>query len=135
MQEPPPVEDENQDINSEKEKEFYEGQDHIEENPPKQLEESLKVVTQKEIEIQSPKKIITRPRETYLEEKLSKLKCNTNIVSNIKKELNDQIKVMVEDDNILITEVPRSLDKYIKRQSSTEIQNLKKSNADFSSKQ
>ena len=135
IQEPPPVENENQDINSEKEKEFYEGQDHIEENPPEQLEENLEVVTQNEKEPETPKKIITRPRETYLQEKLSKMKCNTNLVSNIKKELNDQIKEMVEDDNVLITEVPRSLDKYIKRQRSTEIHNLKQSNMDFSSKQ
>ena len=54
-------------------------------------------------------------------------------MSNIKKELNDQIKTMVDEDNVLITEVPRDLNKYIKKQS--EIKNLKNSFNDFESKQ
>ena len=53
-------------------------------------------------------------------------------MTNIKKELNDQIKTMVEEDNVLITEVPRDLNKYIKKNSDSK--NIKNVSANFSSK-
>jgi hypothetical protein len=53
-------------------------------------------------------------------------------MTNIKKELNDQIKTMVEEDNVLITEVPRDLNRYIKKNSETK--NMKNMSVDFSSK-
>lgn len=119
------------DITTEQEKELYEGQEHIEENSQNQSVASKEVVTDNQNE--NPKMpIITKPRETYLQEKLSKLNCNKKLMTNIKKELNDQIKTMVDEDNVLITEVPRDLNKYIKKQE--EINNLKHS-YDFTSKQ
>ena len=123
---------ENEEITPEQEKVLYEGQEHIEENSQSQSFQSKEVVSENQLE-SSRKQIITKPRETYLQEKLSKLNCNKNIMSNIKKELNDQIKTMVDEDNVLITEVPRDLNKYIKKQS--EIKNLKNIFKDFESKQ
>lgn len=123
---------ENEEITPEQEKVLYEGQEHIEENSQSQSFQSKEVVSENQLE-SSRKQIITKPRETYLQEKLSKLNCNKNIMSSIKKELNDQIKTMVDEDNVLITEVPRDLNKYIQKQS--EIKNLKNIFKDFESKQ
>ena len=137
---PPVLEDlpqpvENQEITTQRERALYEGQEHIEDISQDQLNQSNQsnqLVTEIKNE-NSKKEIITKPRETYLKEKISKLNCNKNLMSNIKKELNDQIKTMVEEDNVLITEVPKDLNKYIKKQN--DIKNIKISNADFSSKQ
>ena len=120
------------DINSEQEKELYEGQEHIEENSQNQSIASKEVVTENQ-NLDENAKIVTKPRETYLQEKLSKLNCNKKLMTNIKKELNDQIKTMVDEDNVLITEPPRDLNKYIKKQS--ENNNLKIAFSDFTSKQ
>ena len=137
---PPVLEDlpqpvENQEITTQRERALYEGQEHIEDISQDQLNQSNQsnqLVTEIKNE-NSKKEIITKPRETYLKEKISKLNCNKNLMSNIKKELNGQIKTMVEEDNVLITEVPKDLNKYIKKQN--DIKNIKISNADFSSKQ
>ena len=109
----PPVQEQNQNSDSykeitEEEKALYSGQDHIEES------QNLENITEK-VEVETPKQnIITRPRETYLQEKITKLENNTNLISNIKKELNGQVK-NVMDDNVLITEIPADLNKFIKR--------------------
>jgi hypothetical protein len=120
------------DITTEQEKELYEGQEHIEENSQNQSIASKEVVTENQ-NLDENAKIVTKPRETYLQEKLSKLNCNKKLMTNIKKELNDQIKTMVDEDNVLITEPPRDLNKYIKKQS--ENNNLKIAFSDFTSKQ
>jgi hypothetical protein len=109
----PPVQEQNQNQENykeitEEEKALYSGQDHIEES------QNLENITEK-VEVETPKQnIITRPRETYLQEKITKLENNTNLISNIKKELNGQVK-NVMDDNVLITEIPADLNKFIKR--------------------
>ena len=94
---------------TEEEKALFSGQDHIEED------ENAKIIPEKE-EVETTKQnIITRPRETYLQEKLSKLDTNANLITNIKKELNGQVKTMADDENILITEIPADLNKFIKK--------------------
>ena len=131
---PPIIEDtpkiqDSQDITLEQEKALYEGQEHIEENSQNQSYQSNQLVTEIQDE-NSKHQIITKPRETYLQEKLSKIDFNKNLVTNIKKELNDQIKTVVQDDDVLITEVPRDLNRYIIKH--PEIRN---NSVDFSSKQ
>ena len=92
---------------TEEEKNLFTGQDHIEET------QDLNVVTEKP-EIEPVKEnIITRPRENYLKEKLTKIETNPNLISNIKKELNGQVKTIMDDDNVLITEIPTDLNKFI----------------------
>ena len=98
---------------TEEEKALYSGQDHIEETP------NLEVITEKKEIEPVPENIITKPRENYLKEKLSKIETNPNLISNIKKELNGQVKTMMEDDNILITEIPADLNKFIQKRSNT----------------
>ena len=126
-----PRKEEYQEITPEQEKALYQGQEHIEENLHDQSIQSNIVVTEMDNNTQK-KEIITKPRETYLQEKMSKLNCNRNLMTNIKKELNGQIKTMVEEDNVLITEVPRDLNRYIKKNS--EAKNMKNMSVDFSSK-
>ena len=94
---------EKQEINEELEKKMYEGQEHIEEAPQDQNNEPPK------------KQTLIKPRETYLKEKISKMNCNENLLSNIRKELGDKIKKIIEEDNVLITDVPQDLKKYIKK--------------------
>ena len=102
--EPPKNEkQEKQEITEELEKKMYEGQEHIEEAPQDQNNEAPK------------KQTLIKPRETYLKEKISKMNCNENLLSNIRKELGDKIKKIIEEDNVLITDVPQDLKKYIKK--------------------
>jgi hypothetical protein len=97
-------------IDEELEKKMLEGQEHIEEKP----EENKNVEQPTEPVKEVPKKpIILKPRETYLQEKITKLNPNKNLMATIKNELGSKIKTMINDDNILITEVPKDLNKYI----------------------
>ena len=94
---------------TEEEKNLFSGQDHIEETQNKIQNE----ITEKP-EIEPIKEnIITRPKENYLKEKLTKIETNPNLISNIKKELNGQVKTILDDDNVLITEIPADLNKFI----------------------
>ena len=103
---------------TEEEKNLLSGQDHIEETQNKSLNE---ITAKPEIE-PIKENIITRPRENYLKEKLTKIETNPNLISNIKKELNGQVKTILDDDNVLITEIPADLNKFIyKRNKATSI--------------
>ena len=106
-----PPQNENFKETTEEEKTLFQGQDHIEVNEKSDLNP---IPEKKEIE-PVKENIITRPRETYLQEKLSKLETNKNLISNIKKELNGQVKTIVDDDNVLITEIPADLNRFIQK--------------------
>ena len=98
---------EKHEITEELEKKMYEGQEHIEEIPQEQS-------NQENVEKEVPKKqMIVKPRETYLKEKMSKMNCNENLMSNIKKELGDKVKNIIKEENILITETQKDLKKYM----------------------
>ena len=51
------------------------------------------------------------------------------MITNIKKELNGQVKTMMDDENVLITEIPTDLNKFIQKRS-----NLKSYSVDFNEK-
>ena len=115
----PPVNDKNEveknelheenQITEELEKKMCEGQEHIEVNPQDQL-------NQQNAENEVPKKqILVKPRETYLKDKISRMNYNQNLVSNIKKELGDKIKKIIKEENVLITDNPKDLKKYISK--------------------
>ena len=110
---------------TEEEKALFKGQDHIEENENM----NSKVIPETE-EIETEKQnVISRPREIYLQEKLSKIETNANLITNIKKELNGQVKTMMDDENVLITEIPTDLNRFIQKRS-----NLKSYSVDFNEK-
>ena len=99
-----------QEINEELEKKMLEGQEHIEIKP----DENKNVEQPPEPVKEVPKKpIILKPRETYLQDKITKLNPNKNLMSTIKNELGSKIKTMINEESILITEVPKDLNKYI----------------------
>ncbi len=101
-------------ITEELEKKMLEGQDHIEEVPQ---EQPLEQQEEQESNKEPPKKqMIIKPRETYLQEKIVKMNCNENLMSNIKKELGDKVKNILKEENIDITEVPKDLNKYIQKE-------------------
>ena len=104
-------------ITEEIEKQMLEGQEHIEEanpEPPKIEEEKPK----------ERKQMLIKPRETYLQEKISKMNCNRNLMSNIQKELGDKVKTVIKDENVLITEVPKDLGKFMQRVESKSGKNI-----------
>ena len=104
---------ENKEITEEVEKKMLEGQEHVEDineipqEQPKELEQN-----------EPPKKqMLIKPRETYLQEKISKMNPNKNLMSNIKKELGEKVKTVIKDENVVINEVTKDLNKYIKKDS------------------
>jgi hypothetical protein len=106
-------ESEKKEITEELEKKMLEGQEHIEENPQQQDQ-------QQKIEEEKPKErkqMIIKPRETYLQEKISKMNCNQKLMSNIKKELGNKAKTIIKEENVLITEQTKDLSKYLKKDS------------------
>ena len=112
-------EPEKKEITEEMEKKMYEGQEHIEETQ----------VEQKNVEEEKPKEIpkkemLIKPRETYLQEKISKMNCNKNLMSNIRKELGDKVKTVIKEDNVLITEVPKDLNKFMQKVDSKSGKNI-----------
>ena len=109
-----PKKDENFKEITEEEKALFSGQDHIE-------EEKKEISEEKEPTEENKQNIITKPRETYLKEKLSRIETNTNLISNIKNELNGQIKSVADDDNILITEIPTDINKFIQKRGLTNL--------------
>ena len=89
---------------------MMEGQDHPEETAEINQESQPEVEQVKEI----PKKqMLIKPRETYLQDKLQKMNPNKNLMSSIKKELGDKVKTIIKEENVLITEVPKDLNKYL----------------------
>ena len=104
----------NPEITEEIEREMLKGQDHIEDVPQGPGGEQQGANDSPK---ESPKKqMLIKPRETYLQEKISKMNCNKNLMSSIKKELGDKVKNIIKDENILITEVPKDLNKYLKKE-------------------
>ena len=104
------------------EKKALEGQEHIEDTPEEQKEEVNK---EPEKPKESPKKqIVTRPRETYLKEKLNSMSCNLNLMNNIQKELGDKVKSVIHEEKVSITEVPKDLEKYISKDSDEKGKNV-----------
>ena len=120
---------------SEKEKIYLQGEPHIETTPSDkdiiypQLEEKL--------ETEPKKEKIFRPRENYLKEKMIKLNYDEKLLTKIKKDLGTQVedlKNQIENKNIIITEVPKDLNKLIVRSSSTQNKIVKYSNEDYETK-
>ena len=104
----------NPEITEEIEREMLKGQDHIEDVPQGPGAEQQGANDSPK---ESPKKqMLIKPRETYLQEKISKMNCNKNLMSSIKKELGDKVKNIIKDENVLITEVPKDLNKYLKKE-------------------
>jgi hypothetical protein len=76
---------------------------------------------------------VFRPRENYLKEKISKLNFDEKLINNIQKDLGSQIESLkseIRNNKVKITEVPKDLNKYIIRSSSTD-NNIKYSNEDY----
>ena len=81
---------------------------------------------------------VFRPREKYLKEKMSRLNYDEILLTNIGKDLHTQVEdinTQIQGKNIMITEVPKDLNKYIIRSSSTENKIIKYSNEDYQLKQ
>ena len=119
---------ENPAIITEDEKKMMEGQDHQVEAPPEGPESQPEVEQVKE----APKKqMLIKPRETYLQDKLQKMSPNKNLMSSIQKELGDKVKTIIKEENVLITEVPKDLNRLLPKKE----KKTKNINEDYLNKQ
>ena len=100
------------------EKKMLEGQDHIEEKEELKIKQDNKDVKfdlpPTEIkELDERKQTIVKPRETYLKEKLVKLNYNTNLLSNIGKEMGNKIKNIMTEDGVVVSDKSKDLRRYM----------------------
>ena len=121
-----------QEITSEQEKIYLEGEPHID---PTTMDKEIMCPPIDEKEKMETKKLkVFKPRENYLKEKISKLKYDEKLLTNVQKGLGGQIDIIksqIQDKNILITEVPKDLNKYILRSASSENKVIKYSDEDY----
>ena len=97
---------------------MLEGQDHIEEKEELKIKQDNKDVKfdlpPTEIkELDERKQTIVKPRETYLKEKLVKLNYNTNLLSNIGKEMGNKIKNIMTEDGVVVSDKSKDLRRYM----------------------
>ena len=119
---------ENPAVITEAEKKMMEGQDHPEESSQGSPESQPEGGEIKEV----PKKqMLIKPRETYLQDKLQKMSPNKNLMSSIKKELGDKVKTIIKEENVLITEVQKDLNRYLPKKD----KKVKNINEDYINKQ
>ena len=114
---------ENKDKDKEKdiEKEMLKGQNHIEDKDKtnQKPEDDLIKETEKKYEPPQPKikeegkQTIVKPRQTYLQEKIAKMNCNINLMSNIQKEMNNKIKNIMSEEGVVVSNKTKDLKKYM----------------------
>ena len=75
-------------------------------------------------ELDERKQTIVKPRETYLKEKVVKLNYNTNLLSNIGKEMGNKIKNIMTEDGVVVSDKSKDLRRYmdVKDKARTEIE-------------
>ena len=99
------------------EKEMLKGQDHIEEKEilkEKQEKKEIKSEPpQQIIKEEERKQTVVKPRETYLKEKMVKMNCNVNLLSNIQKEMGNKIKNIMTEEGVVVGEKTKDLKKYM----------------------
>ena len=109
--------EEKNEINSEQEKAYLEGEHHIDNS----LSDSTK--------IKKLNQIVAKPRETYLKEKISKINYNRNLLSNIHKDIKNQvedIKTQINENKISINKKEKDLKKLIESAKLSKEKNLAK---------
>ena len=123
-----------EEITPEPEKQALQGQLHIDINSSTSDKEIMCPPIEEKIMTEPKQLKVYRPRENYLKEKITKLKYDEKLLNNIQKDLGSQveeIKTQIKDNSILITQVPKDLNKYIIRSASTDNKIVKYSNEDY----
>ena len=123
-----------EEITPEQEKQALQGQLHIDINSSTSDKEIMCPPIEEKIMTEPKQLKVYKPRENYLKEKITKLKYDEKLLNNIQKDLGSQIeeiKTQIKDNSILITQVPKDLNKYIIRSASTDNKIVKYSNEDY----
>ena len=125
--------DQQREISHEQEEMMYlQGQPHIETTTSDKevnfptIEEPLKTETRQ--------MKIFKPRENYLKEKINTLNYDRQLLTNIQKDLGsqvDNIKTQIQKETVLISDVPKDLNKFIIRSTSSDNSIIKYSNEDY----
>lgn len=104
-------------INIDQEKAYLEGEHHI--------DNSLSDTTK----IKKMSQLVVKPRETYLKEKISKINYNRNLLSNIHKDIKNQvedIKTQINENKVSINKNQKDLKKLIETAKLSKEKNLVK---------
>ena len=104
-------------INIDQEKAYLEGEHHI--------DNSLSDTTK----IKKMSQLVVKPRETYLKEKISKINYNRNLLSNIHKDIKNQvedIKTQINENKVSINKNEKDLKKLIETAKLSKEKNLVK---------
>ena len=126
-----------------KEKENLKGQNHIE-NKIDEKPENNEIIENKYKPPQPSikeegKQIIVKPIQTFLQEKIVKMNCNTNLMNNINKEMTNKIKNVLNEEGVIVGNKTKDLKKcmevkdktraeiehYMNKQKYKEMKNLK----------
>ena len=100
-----------EEITENTERDMLKGQEHIEESKTEAVE-----IPNEEIKEEEKKdEVVVKPRETYLQEKISKMNINKDLFNNIQKNLDVNIKNIIEE-NIKIPEKINDLQKYLEKE-------------------
>ena len=114
-------------LSSKQEQIYIEGEPHIEHSGE---EESINPPIKEE----TPQTKVFMPRVNYLNEKISTMKYDDNLIKNIKKDLGTQVENLerqIEEKKIVIPETSKDIKKYIERSNSTQNNIIKYSNKDY----
>ena len=123
-----------QEITPEQEEKALQGELHIDINSSTSDKEIMYPPIDEKLRTEPKQSEVFRPRENYLKEKITKLNYDEKLLNNIQKDLGSQIeeiKTQIKDNSILITQVPKDLNKYIIRSASTDNKIAKYSNEDY----
>ena len=104
-------------INIDQEKAYLEGEHHIDNS----LSDTIK--------IKKMSQLVVKPRETYLKEKISKINYNRNLLSNIHKDIKNQvedIKTQINENKVSINKNQKDLKKLIETAKLSKEKNLVK---------
>ena len=103
------------------EEKMLEGQEHVSVNPQENVEEKKE---EEEVKEPQKKEIIIKPRENYLQDKISKMSPSKHLMSSIKKELGDKVKNILKEEDIVITDVPQNLKKFLPKEKEVKSKNV-----------
>ena len=104
-------------INIDQEKAYLEGEHHIDNSLPDTTK------------IKKMSQLVVKPRETYLKEKISKINYNRNLLSNIHKDIKNQvedIKTQINENKVSINKNQKDLKKLIETAKLSKEKNLVK---------
>ena len=77
---------------------------------------------QEVIKEENRKQMLVKPRQTYLQEKMSQMNYNANLLNNIQKEMENKIKNIMEEEGVVVGDKTKDLKKIMEVKDKTRIE-------------